>query len=161
MNRAATVVWCLTFLVGADSFAAERGEVTLLVGEVMEISANGGEKSLKTGDKVAEGATIRTGEASRVVILASRGSAIRITANSEVTFAKMRDESRDSAVRVNLRRGSVAALIDRSKTGPIDFNIHTPHGVAQARGTFFAVAIADGKTYTRVRHGKVSVTAQK
>ena len=40
----------------------------------------------------------------------------------------------------------------------IDFKVKTPSGVAAARGTFFSVAVEDGKGFVQVKEGKVNVT---
>ncbi len=153
----------LSFLTsGLSAWGAESGEVTLIVGTVTMTPLNGDQKQLAKGDKVPVGATVKTGDRARVVIMMTDASAIRITPNSEVKIAKMNDAGAtgQSAVNVDLKSGSVGALIDSSKNREIDFSIQTPHGVATARGTYYAVVVEDGKTYTKVRHGQVSVTAE-
>lgn len=121
----------------------------------------GAAQKLQKGSKVEVGAQVTTAERARIVIMMTDASAIRITGGSTVTIAAMTDSgaSGQSRVNVNLKSGSVGALIDSSKNRQIDFKIETPHGVATARGTYYAVVVEGGKTYTKVRNGQVSVTA--
>ncbi|MEM1297184.1 MAG: FecR family protein [Verrucomicrobiota bacterium] len=142
--------------------AAESGEVTLIAGNVTMTPKDGGPaQKLQKGSKVEVGAQVTTAERARVVIMMTDASAIRITGGSTVVIAAMTDSGAagQSKVNVNLKSGSVGALIDSSKNRQIDFKIETPHGVATARGTYYAVVVEGGKTYTKVRNGQVSVTA--
>lgn len=152
------------FFLPAISNAAESGKVTLIAGDVKAIPAGGGaEAVLERGDVVQVGTVIQTGGRGRVVIMMTDSSAIRIGPNSDVVVAMMTDNGADgqSQVKVDVRAGSVGALIDSSKGRKIDFRIQTPHGVATARGTFYGVVVDEDKTYTKVEKGTVSVTANK
>ncbi len=145
-----------------SALAAGSGEVTLIAGNVTMVPKGGGPaQKLKKGSKVEVGAEVTTDKKARVVIMMTDASAIRISGGSRVVIATMTDSgaSGQSSVNVNLKSGSVGALIDSSKNRKIDFKIETPHGVATARGTYYAVVVEGGKTYTKVRNGQVSVTA--
>lgn len=124
--------------------------------------AGGVSEKLSRGQVVQAGTMIQTGPKSRAVIMMTGSSAIRISENSQITLARMDDAGAggESKVKVDLNQGSVGALIDSNKKRQIDFKIETPHGVATARGTFYAVIVKDGKTYTKVAHGKVGVTTK-
>ena len=161
MNKLISSLLCL-FLVGL-ALGADSGEVTLIAGNVTMTPKGGAQKKLAKGDTVPVGATVRTAQRARVVIMMTNSSAIRLTGGSEAVIAVMDDAGAgaQSKVNVNLRSGSVGALIDRSKNREIDFKIQTPHGVATARGTYYAVVVKDDKMYTKVRNGQVGVTANQ
>ena len=139
--------------------AQESGKVTLLVGDVTATSPDGTVGALDRGDQVEVGTIIKTGATGRAVVIMTDSSAIRIAANSIVTISLMDDQGGNGKSRVNIdiTEGSVGALIDRARNRDIDFSIQTPQGVASARGTFYAVVVKDGETWTRVKHGRVAL----
>lgn len=138
--------------------APESGKVTVAVGEV-QVSAKAGDPPvpLKAGDKVAIGSTIRTGAGARAVVVLTSRSAIRVAENSEVVVETVDETVSPKKVTVDLKEGSLAALLKPNAAGELDFQVRTPSGVAAARGTFFSVAVKDGKGYAQVKEGRVDV----
>lgn len=133
--------------------------MSVAVGTVTLIPAGGGAESpLKVGDAVPIGSTIKTGAASRAVIKTTSQSAIRVAENSQVFINELVESDSKPKVLVDLKAGSLSALIQPQAQSAMDFKVKTPSGVAAARGTLFAVAVEDGKGYVKVEHGKVDVT---
>lgn len=165
MNRRsifAGVLWGGALLVlGSHTIAhaePESGKVTVAVGEVKAISKDGGaETAVKAGDKVAVGTTIKTGANSRAVVVVTARSAIRISENSEVVIETVDETATPNQVLIDLKDGSLGALLKPNAAGELDFKVRTPSGVAAARGTFYAVAVKDGKGYAQVKEGRVEI----
>jgi len=149
----------LVLLGQVVSYAAEPGaEVSIAVGTVTMIPANGGaEQPLKVGDVVPVGATVKTGVSSRAVVKTTKQSAIRIAENSQVVMMELVESDTTPKVLVDIKSGSLGALIQPQAQGVMDFKVKTPTGIAAARGTMYAVAVEDGKGFVKVEHGKVDV----
>ncbi|MDF1859028.1 MAG: FecR domain-containing protein [Verrucomicrobiales bacterium] len=138
--------------------APESGRVTVAVGEVVALSKEGGaETPLEKGDKVAVGTTIKTGADARAVIVITPRSAIRISENSEVVIETVDEAASPKQVMIDLKDGSLGALLKPNASGELDFKVRTPSGVAAARGTFYSVAVKDGKGYAQVKEGRVEI----
>lgn len=151
---------CLIFLVlaGYGFAVGSDGVVSIAVGKVTMIPAGGGaEQALKVGDAVPVGSTVKTGMASRAVIKTTKQSAVRIAENSEAVIMELVDADATPKVLIDLKAGSMGALIQPQAQAVMDFKIKTPSGIAAARGTMYAVAVEDGKGYVKVEHGKVDV----
>jgi hypothetical protein len=142
---------------GAVAAAPQSGQVTVAVGDVREVPPGGVERALKVGDKVQVGSTIRTGADSRAVITMTTKSAVRIGANTESVLAALVESADAPKVLLDLRSGSVGALIDPALKGKMDFKIKTPSGVAAARGTFYSVVVEDGKGFVQTKTGEVQI----
>lgn len=135
------------------------GSASVVVGTVTMTPPGGGAaKPLKAGDAIPVGSTVKTGPASRAVIKTTRQSAIRLAENSEIVMNEMVDSETTPKVLLDLKSGSMGALIQPQAQSAMDFKVKTPSGVAAARGTLFAVAVEDGKGFVKVEHGKVEVT---
>lgn len=148
----------LIVLAGQGWAADSDGVVSIAVGNVTMIPADGGaEKPLKVGDAVPVGSTVKTGVASRAVIKTTKQSAVRIAENSEAVIMELVDADASPKVLIDLKSGSMGALIQPQAQAVMDFKIKTPSGIAAARGTMYAVAVEDGKGYVKVEHGKVDV----
>tara|TARA_R110002096_G_scaffold27577_10_gene84207 strand:+ start:185 stop:706 length:522 start_codon:yes stop_codon:yes gene_type:complete len=155
------LVW-LVGMIGTSSGAlgAEpvSGTVTVAVGEVNAVTEEGAKANpVEKGDKVAVGTTIKTGADSRAVIVITPRSAIRVGENSEVLIETIDVEATPSLVMIDVKDGSLGALLKPNTAGELDFRVRTPSGVAAARGTFYAVAVKDGKGFVQVKEGKVEV----
>lgn len=138
--------------------AADSGVVSIAVGTVTMIPAGGGaEVPLKAGDAVPVGATVKTGAGSRAVIKTTKQSAVRIAENSQAVMMELVDSEATPKVLIDLKSGSLGALIQPQAQGAMDFKVKTPTGIAAARGTMYAVAVEDGKGFVKVEHGKVDV----
>ena len=153
------VAVALLALIGRSVAAESNGSVSVAVGTVTLVPLGGGaETPLKVGDSVPVGSTVKTGPASRAVVKTTKQSAIRIAENSQAVFVELVDSDTAPKVLVDLKSGSLGALIQPQAQSTMDFKVKTPSGIAAARGTMYAVAVEDGKGYVKVEHGKVDVT---
>jgi len=146
--------------VSAPTFtfsAPQSGKVTVAVGDVKTTPAAGVPVLVKAGQSVEVGSKVTTGPGARAVIVMTPRSAIRISENSEVLIAEVDQTAKPEIVLVDLKSGSLGALLKTTPDAPMDFKIKTPSGVAAARGTFFSVAVKDGKGYAQVKEGVVQI----
>jgi hypothetical protein len=138
--------------------APESGKVTVAVGDVKGITEPGGAAvAIQRGDTVAVGTTILTGPESRAVVVITPRSAIRIAENSEVVIETVDETASPADVTINLKEGSLGALLKPNAATELDFKVRTPSGVAAARGTFYSVAVKDGKGYAQVKEGRLEI----
>ena len=119
---------------------------------------------LKAGQELAVGSTIRTGGDGTADIVTTPGSAIQVGNNTNLrlnalAFAKTGSAVTQREAHLELTKGVVSALIDPSTPKITDFQVQTPEGAAAARGTFYGVAVNNGKTYVSVKQGKVGAIA--
>lgn len=119
---------------------------------------------LKKGQTLDVGSTIRTEDDGTAIITTTPGSAIQVGNNSNLrltalAFAKSGTTVTQRQAHIDLTSGVVSALIDPSTPKITDFKVQTPQGGAAARGTFYAVAVVNGKTYVSVNQGKVGAEA--
>jgi hypothetical protein len=143
---------------------ALTGKVTLVAGTVEYAAPGGGYQAVARGDILAEGTTVRTGPGSRAVIVAGPGAAIRIGPGSTVILSNLALEqalagatSADDML-IDIKEGTVSALIDRAKQPGANFQVRTPQGVAAARGTIYAVTVRGNRSYAKVQRGTVRIT---
>ena len=142
--------------------APQSGTVTVAVGSVTVTPAAGGTAvALKAGDTVAVGSTVKTGADSRAVIVMTATSAIRIAADTEILIQEVDEAAENPKVLLDIKSGSVGALLKPKEGKALDFKIKTPSGVAAARGTFFAVVVENGKGFAQVKEGKVEIIPSK
>lgn len=159
---AGLIVVCAAALSTPATAAPESGKVTVAVGDVKQVAEEGGaEIELKAGDKVAVGTIVKTGADSRAVIVITPRSAIRIAENSEVVIETVDEEASPKQVMIDLKDGSLGALLKPNAAGELDFKVRTPSGVAAARGTFYAVAVKDGKGYAQVKEGQIEIIPEQ
>ncbi len=135
----------------------KSGTVTVAVGDVKVTPAGGASQALKAGDVVAVGSKVTTGPQSRAVIVMTVKSAIRIGENSDVTIETIDEAAAKPKVVLDIKAGSLGALLKPGPDAPMDFQIKTPSGIAAARGTYYAVAVENGKGYAQVKEGKVEI----
>lgn len=148
------------FCVGVNA-APVKAKVHSVKGTVV-YAAPGSDafRPLTRGMLLSRGTTVRTGAGAEAVIVAVPGAAMRIDANStvvldEMDFSQIGDVVTKRKARVELRSGTVSALLEKDAPEINDFRIQTAQGVAAARGTFYAVTVEDDKTFVAVREGKV------
>lgn len=155
----AAIFILLAVLVIAISASAEpeSGDVTVAVGDVQAVSVDGSSRLLRKGDKVSVGTTVKTGKDSRAVVVITPRSAIRISESSEVLIEVVNQDVQPIDVTINLKDGSLGALLKPNAMDELDFKVRTPSGVAAARGTFYAVVVKDGKGYAQVKEGQVEI----
>lgn len=144
-------------LVSSVHAAPESGSVTVAVGEVTFTDKDGNAVAVKAGDKVAVGGTVKTGAGARAVVVITPRSAIRVAEKSEVLIAEVTETSTPKRVLLDLKAGSMGALLKPNAAGEMDFKIRTPSGIAAARGTYFSVAVENGKGFAQVKEGRVEI----
>ncbi len=151
----ATLVWAG---IGPSVEAApESGNVTVAVGDVTFTDKDGNSVAVKAGDKVAVGGTVKTGAGARAVIVVTPRSAIRVAEKSEVLITEVTETSTPKRVMLDLKTGSLGALLKPNAAGEMDFKIRTPSGIAAARGTYYSVVVEDGKGFAQVKEGRVEI----
>jgi hypothetical protein len=136
---------------------AKPGTVSEMKGTLKLVSEDGTEKDLNVGDSVEIGSTVKTGPDSSAIIRLTKDSAVNMTANTEALVEVLDDNEDAPKVKLDLKNGTMSALIDPKVKGKMDFRIKTPSGVAAARGTFYSVAVENGRGYVNVKNGEVKV----
>ncbi len=103
---------------------------------------------------IPAGTTIRTGADSSAVVVPMQGAAVQVASNTTVTLESLFTGTKRTA-ELQLRSGTVSALLDPTRATATDFRIRTPQGVAAARGTHYGVAHVNGQTVIAVKDGSV------
>ena len=153
---------CLTWPGSNTRAEPQSGRVTVAVGQVSVVPPGEAQAQLlAAGDVVAVGSTVRTGEGARAIIVMTPRSAIRVAENSELVIETVAAEANPPKVTVDLKDGSLGAMLKPEDNERIDFQIRTPSGIAAARGTFFAVVVEDGVGFAQVKEGRVELTPQR
>jgi len=121
---------------------------------------------LKTGQTLAIGSNIKTGADGVAILLTVPGAAVRVGPNSQLTLTELDFEKAGEKIikrkaALDLKTGTVSALIEHNSPDTTDFRIKTPQGIAAARGTFYGVTVEDGKAHVAVQEGKVGIQANK
>ena len=112
---------------------------------------------LKEGDIVAVGSTLKTGENSNATVTMTTTSAIRLGPNSEAVVAEIVESKEAPKVLLDLKNGTVGALVKPETSGKMDFKIKTPSGTAVAKGAFYSVSVENGKGYVQTKDGEVVI----
>ncbi len=158
-----TLAALVALTLPATAAAQQQARVVSVTGQVTYApTAGAAYQPLKVDDQLAEGARVRSGEGAGAVVSLVTGTAVKIGANTEVAISELREKGApDSKAKalLSLSSGTVSALIEPQRTRETDFQFQTPHGVAAARGTFYAVTVTDEKTYVGVKKGRVGVVA--
>jgi hypothetical protein len=165
MKRSANPILALFALAVAITPLASRsqdtapksGSVTVSVGDVKVTPPGGTAAALAAGATVAVGSTITTGAGARAVIVMTPKSAIRIGENSTVVIEEVVESATPPKVTLDLKDGSLGALLKPGAGAEMDFKIKTPSGIAAARGTYYAVVVENGKGFAQVKEGKVEI----
>lgn len=146
--------------------AAPKGgglEVTYLSGTA-ELSAPGakGWTELEKGASVPLGATVRTGEKSRLELVAKDGSVLRLAESSKLELTQATFGGKARKVGVRLWLGRMWAHVTKAVGGDSSFEVRTENAIAGVRGTSFAVlAQQDLSALVRVYAGTVGVRGAK
>jgi hypothetical protein len=152
--------------IGGWNLSADPVSATVFQVSGLAESAAPGSTSfspLTVGESLPVGTTVRTGSDGKAVLTVTPGSAISVGPNSKLklnalAFAKSGGDVTQREAHIELTSGVVTALVDPSTPKITDFQIQTPQGGASARGTFYAVAVYQGKTYVSVKEGHVGTT---
>ena len=101
------------------------------------------------------------GPGARAVIVMTPKSAIRVAENSQVVIEEIAEAATPPKVTLDLKDGSLGALLKPGAGAEMDFKIKTPSGIAAARGTYYAVVVENGKGFAQVKEGKVEIVPTK
>lgn len=128
-------------------------------GEVSMTDARGRQSRLKPGDRLTEGAILRTGaddslslgllDHSRVLVRSD--SEVRLQSNAQIARERTR------SILLDLRHGALENDVEKRSSSGGRFEIRTPAGVAAVRGTTFRVGASESKTLTEVLGGAVKL----
>ena len=160
MNPTLTTILAAIVLTAATAFAATPGKVTLAVGKVTAAPKGSTTfTAVKRGTVLNAGATIKTGPASRAVVLAGTGSPVRLGPGSTLVLQQFGTPAggKGNSPVLELKSGTVSALIDRKIEPDSEFEVRTAHGIAAARGTIYGVSTDADNSYAKVRRGKINV----
>jgi hypothetical protein len=129
--------------------------VTFSVGDVKLAASDGKDKSVKSGDKIAEKDLLKTGAASFAAIQIGDEAVIRIQEKSEFSIESLANDRRI----MKLNQGQIISKVQKLNKED-SFQIKTPTTIASVRGTEFNVIYGQGKTLVSVGSGKVAVAAE-
>lgn len=169
MKRSSTPLFALfalalamaPFTARSQDAAPKSGSVTVSVGDVKVTPPGGAAAALAAGATVAVGSSVTTGAGARAVIVMTPKSAIRIGENSTVVIEEVIETATPPKVTLDLKDGSLGALLKPGAGAEMDFKIKTPSGIAAARGTYYAVVVENGKGFAQVKEGKVEIIPAK
>jgi len=129
-----------------------NGEATLIAikGRPTLTAANGAAAPAKVGDKLTPGARVVSGAGSEATVRFFDGTVAVVQADSDVTLETLSVTTESGRVKketttVNLRKGGTVAILNPAKKAVTDYRVRTPRGVAVARGTVFAVRLAQNQ----------------
>ncbi|OWQ48540.1 hypothetical protein CDL60_01150 [Roseateles noduli] len=146
---------------------AQACEVAALAGDATRVVA-GQTQPLRLGDKVGEGAQLRTGDNGRVRLRCPDGSSLVVGDRSQLTLTRLNlgidagtgvmpgyaDGARD--VSLLLERGLLGQKVTPSGSGK--WEVRTPSAVTAVRGTEFLVEVGENEqTAVLVQSGQVAV----
>ncbi|MDG2123985.1 MAG: FecR family protein [Verrucomicrobiales bacterium] len=162
MKRTLTTTLVALALAASTTLAATPGEVRLAIGKVTAAPKGSTTFSpVKRGAILTAGTTIKTGTSSRATVVAGTGSSIRISPASTVVLERFGTPAggKANSPALELKAGTLSALIDRKIEPNSKFQVSTADGIAAARGTIYAVSKNEKGSYTKVRRGKINVRA--
>ncbi|HYP15746.1 MAG TPA: FecR domain-containing protein, partial [Opitutus sp.] len=114
----------------------------------VKLPADPREHDLAEGEKLPQGTLLRTGETDEVHLQPFEGAIATVRPNSMVHLEKLSvtDEAgvttKQSAL-LALTAGTIISTIDPAKKDINDYGVRTPKGIANAKGTSFAVSVED------------------
>ncbi len=159
---------CLILVILASmlisAHAANEARVSSVSGDVKyQLPSSNQFLPLKVNQKLPPGTTIKAGANSNAIIVTVPGAALNVAENTTVTLSELEfnpntTEGSQRKTLVDLKSGTVSALIDKNISSKTDFRIKTPQGTASARGTFYGVTYDGKQTYVAVKEGKVGVS---
>jgi len=161
-----------TALVGLAVSAFAQGtatEATIvgLSGTATLTMPDGTAVPVAAGAKVPAGASIKTGDNSKVFIQAFQGTIATVDANTEISISELSQTSAGGKVTqetttIDLKSGNLVSALDPTKKSVNNYKVRTPKGVAAARGTSFSVSLSinvNGVEYNVVAtSGRLEIT---
>lgn len=145
--------------------SATSCEVAALVGAAWLVEGSA-QHPLKPGDKVGEGAQLRTGDSGRLRLRCPDGSSLVIGDRSQLTLSKLQmPAGQPREVSLLLQLGLLGQKVAPAGGGgsgggasPGRWEVRTPSAVTAVRGTEFLVEVgADEQTAVHVQSGQVAV----
>ena len=151
-------LWGTGLLIALTGFKLEaqsaNPRVEEVEGQVTRFDeTTGGFVQVEAGYEITQATFLGAGENSSLIISFPGKVAARLSENSRAIFKP--EESR--RYEVELEVGTVSVLLDPTRDPKVDpvFAIRTDDGVVEAKGTFYAITLYEGQTYTSVKRGKV------
>jgi|GEM_PF-2245655 len=150
---AARAIFCLGLLgVGAFAHAdsAAAGRVVKVVGDVMRIDPQNGQKFLAVGDTFSVGDVLQTGPDARIkVVMSEGGNEVVLGRATRLLIERSGSLARNSetGTTLSLREGQVRSVVKKKYSGSGNdvFEVRTPNAVAGVRGTTFLVSFDQKK----------------
>lgn len=139
--------------------SATSCEVAALVGASWLVNGSA-QHPLKPGDKVGEGAQLRTGDSGRLRLRCPDGSTLVIGDRSQLTLSKLQmPAGQPREVSLLLQLGLLGQKVaPAGGASPGRWEVRTPSAVTAVRGTEFLVEVgADEQTAVHVQSGQVAV----
>lgn len=116
-------------------------------------------QTAKSGDRLAMGSHIQTGEASTASLKFADGSVLVLEPNSHIVLDTLSQHGNGGMVdtRVNLLQGTAKSQV-KKHTPSSRFRVSTPSAVAAVRGTDFRISTSDDVMLGEVFEGAVDVS---
>ena len=140
--------------------ALAGGEALFVTGEVWANSGSG-QKALETGNRLADGTSLQTGQNGYAYIRMTDGGFFILRPNSKariVNYIADLSAPSNSKLRLDLESGNVRAISgEAARRAPDSFRLNTPIAAIGVRGTDFTVLTTADNTRVTVVEGVVVV----
>lgn len=148
----------ITALLGfaVSGFAQIQATVAKVTGSATVTLADGSSTAVSAGQKVPQGATIKTSADGEVYLESHAGYITNIKKNSEVVVEEVSVSGGKENTTLGLKSGNLVAMLDAKKKAVNNYQVRTPKGVAAARGTVFSVVVNGERVNVSVVGGTVS-----
>ena len=143
INGARYLLMTLALAISGGVWAA--GTIDTVVGEVSVLNRDGQPRSIKKGDRIAEGETVLTGTVGEVLITTDDSGVLAIRPLSRLLIEqyKVYGNAKDSVVLTLLRGGARVVTGWISKTAPRNYRFVTPTATVGVLGTDHEAAVVD------------------
>lgn len=130
-----------------------------LHGEATITQTDGSSRAARSGEDLAAGSRVRTGERSSVMLVFGDGSRVLMRQASELRVLRSDKRALGGGVLVTLElvRGGLENMVNPRTSPDNRFEIRSPAAVAAVRGTRFRVIASEQRTWTEVLEGAVDV----
>jgi hypothetical protein len=162
--------WCGAFLLllvfggwnaaHAENDAAVVGRVSLAVGDIQRVSADGQRAPLKLGDTLRERDRISTGRDALAMIVFIDQGRLALRPDTEVWIKSYRVDpsGADTQLDLELLRGTVRQISGRAaQLQPERYRLNTPIAAIGVRGTDFLARLVGGQVATYVHEGAIVI----
>lgn len=151
----------LALLIYQNAFAAMIGEVTLLIGQATQTSAQGVLQNLKAHQNIFVGDTLETQASSHLHIKFVDGAFLSLKPRSRLIIEDYQAASggQKAAIKFKLEEGIARAITGAwGEAARERFRLNTPIAAIGVRGTDFSVAANAQSLHTAVHQGAISVS---